>query len=334
MTPGADETLAPTRRDAMKHPMLAQPQTSDITGNPGQAWDAAMRQGDFRAAWAVSDAVLAARDPATRDDPRLPYHERWVWDGRPFDGQRVLVRCYHGLGDTLQFCRFLPALRARAGHVTLEAQAELVPLLSALPGIDRLHPFDPSHPLPPSECGIEIMELCHALRQEPGTAPYLHAEPLGPGGLGLCWAAGGWDAARSLDAALLRPLARPGLVSLQRGAAACQATMLGATDPLHGSMDILQVARLIAGLDAVVTVDTMVAHLAGALGRPTFVLLKHMPDWRWGEPCPWYALARTIRQPSPGDWRGAVAQLLPILSRTGLVGLNGNSGGDRRFVGP
>lgn len=339
----------PMRRDAMKQSMLAQRRIADINENPGQeharAWNAAMRAGDFGAAWAVSDAVLATRDPATRDDPRQAYHERWVWDGRPFDGRRVVVRCYHGLGDTLQFCRFLPALRARAAHVTLEVQPELLPLLRAnldsLGGIDRLHPFDPAHPLPQAECDIEVMELCHALRQVPGALPYLHADPLpdAPSGLGLCWAASGWDTERNLDATVLRPLADVApIISLQRGTATAGAAVLGATDPLHGSMDVVQTARLIAGLNAVVTVDTMAAHLAGALGRPTFVLLKHTPDWRWSEQCPpsctssctssctpsctWYASVRTVRQPSPGDWPGAVARLRPMIVGT-LAGTGG-----------
>ena len=126
-----------------------------------------MRAGAFGDAFAVSDEVLAARDPATRDDPAAPYHVRWVWDGRPFDGRRVLVRCYHGLGDTLQFARYLAPLRRRAAHVTLEVQAPLLTLLGGMPGVDALVGFDPARPLPPSECDIEIMELAHALRLAP-----------------------------------------------------------------------------------------------------------------------------------------------------------------------
>ena len=95
-------------------------------------WTAAMRRGDHRAAWDIMAAAHSARDPATRDDPNLPYHLRWVWDGRPFDGRRVLVRCYHGLGDTVQFARFLPHLRARAAEVTVEMQPRLLPLFAGL----------------------------------------------------------------------------------------------------------------------------------------------------------------------------------------------------------
>ena len=106
---------------------------------------AAMRRGDFAAAHAVSDGVLASRDPRRRDDPSLPYHRRWVWDGRPVEGADVLIRCYHGLGDTLQFARFIPGLVRRAASVAVEAPPALLPLLAGLGGV-RLIPFDPAIP--------------------------------------------------------------------------------------------------------------------------------------------------------------------------------------------
>src|SRR3954454_12010069 len=99
--------------DDTEQGVLAQHRPAHRCENPGELWSEAMRAGDFDTAWAVSDRVLAERDPATRDDPRLPYHLRWVWDGRRFDDRDVLVRCYHGLGDTIQFCRYLAPLRAR-----------------------------------------------------------------------------------------------------------------------------------------------------------------------------------------------------------------------------
>ena len=275
-----------------------------------------MRLGDFRAAFRHSDAVLRGRDPAGRDDPALPYHLRWVWDGRPFRGRDVVVRCYHGLGDTLQFSRFLPALGRVAGRVTVEVQAELAELLRPVEGVDRWHPFDPANPLPPGECDLEIMELAHALRQEPDPAPYLRAPPLAEaaGYVGFCWAGGDWDRERSLPAEALRPvLDLPGLraVSLQRGMAA---GLLPLPDPLGGSMDVARLAGLLAGLRAVVTVDTMVAHLAGALGCPVFLLLKHDPDWRWGAEGAWYRGVRSFRQERPGEWGGAVRRLAGTLA--------------------
>ncbi len=272
-----------------------------------------MRREDWRAAWAIATAVLAARDPATRDDPARPYHERWVWDGQDLSGRAVVVRCYHGLGDTLQFVRFLPALRARAAHVTLEVQPELCALLDSVAGADRVVPFDPAAPIP-AEHDIEVMELQHALRAVPDGAPYLSvpSTPASGAAVGVCWQAGGWDPARSIPLAALRPALPDGAVSLQRGAA-------GLPDPLDGSMDVLATAGLVASLPRVVTVDSMVAHLAGALGRPVELLLKADADWRWGgaNRTAWYSATRLHRQRAPGDWTAPVASLAAALRAAG-----------------
>ena len=272
-----------------------------------------MLREDFPAARSIADAVLASRDPRDRDNPALPYHERWVWDGRNLAGRHVLVRCYHGLGDTVQFARFLPALRARAAHVTLEAQPELLRVLATFQGVDRLVPFDPAAPtVAPDD--IEIMELQHALGALPGGNPYLHVAPApAPGATtGLCWQAGGWDPDRSIPLACLRPVLPPGTVSLQRGAS-------GLPDPLDGSMDVLATAALIASLDRIVTVDTMVAHLAGALGRPVHLLLKADADWRWGRAhrTTWYRRTTIHRQQRPGDWTAALDSLAAALRADG-----------------
>lgn len=309
------------------------------TGEPdinasGPLWIAAMQRGDWDSAFAVNDAVLAARDPGTRDDPGLPYHQRWVWDGTDPAGRDVVVRCYHGLGDTIQFARYLPALAARARRVTVEMQPELIPLFAGLPV--RLLPFDPAAPIPAADSAIEIMELAHALRLPPDTValPELRvpAEAVaqartryGRGALGLCWGAGDWDGERSVPleklARALAPDAR--LVSLQRGPAAAQAGLPGAPgflNPDDTSMSIARTAATILALDGVVCVDTMVAHLAGTLGRRTIVLLKHDADWRWmadRADSPWYPAATLIRQERPRDWGSAVETLRAALSRPG-----------------
>jgi hypothetical protein len=294
--------------------------------NTAAAWRRAMHRGDYAAAWMINDAVLAARDPATRDDPRLPYHLRWVWDGRRFDGRNVLVRCYHGLGDTLLFARYLPALARRAASVTVEAQPDLLPVLAGLsrakgpsrpvPSASsiRFVPFAPDAPLKPLDCDIEIMELPHALRLPPEAmpVPYLHipAAPSAPGTVGLCWRAGGggWDPTRALPEALLRPVTSMRLcVSLQPGP-----TSLAVRNPEGCPAALEDTAALIGGLDLVITVDTMVAHLAGALGQSTWLLLKHDADWRWMEgrlDSPWYASMRLYRQTAPGDWQSVVARV-------------------------
>lgn len=278
-----------------------------------------MRRGDYASAFAFSDSQLQARDPATRNDPHLPYHMRWVWDGRDLTGRDVLVRCYHGLGDTLQFCRFLPELGARAAFVTVEVQPELLPLLACLPGVARWIAFDPARPLPPRDVDVEIMELSHALRLTPLDVPppCLRVAPLriAPGRpIGVCWRAGGWEPSRSVPATeLLDAARRPAthFVSLQRGPAAHEAD--GAcVNPGDTSTDIARTARLIAGAFRVVTVDTMVAHLAGTLGVPTWLLLKARADWRWtesGVASAWYPPMRLFRQDFEDDWAAPLAAM-------------------------
>ena len=275
------------------------------------AWQAAMRRDDFASAWAISRAVREAADPAACDDPALPYHRRWVWDGTPVDGREVLVRCYHGLGDTLQFARFLPALTARAASVTVEAQASLVPLLRGVAEGARVVPFDPAHPLPRTECTLEITDVSAALELPPSAAdaPYLRADatPLPSGTIGLCHRAGDWDDDRSLPAGLLAPLCRraPAVTLVAEPSA------LPVLNPEGCPFDMVATARLVAGCALVVTVDTMIAHLAGALGRPTWLLLKADPDWRWSrgrETC-WYPTMRLYHQPAFGDWPAVIAEV-------------------------
>jgi hypothetical protein len=267
---------------------------------------AAARAGDHEAAWHIADHVQKTRDPARRDDPTLPYHLRWVWDGRPYTNRDVLVRCYHGLGDTIQFARFLPALAAAARIVTLEAQPELLPLLAQLPV--RLTPFNQAAPSPPAECDLEIMELSHALRLPPEAAPppYLHAKPTPTNATGLCSQAGGWDPARSIPTHLLTPVLTRPLIALHPRPAPPPFL-----NPQGCPPGIAQTAALLAGLTHIITVDTMLAHLAGALNRPAWLLLKHNADWRWGhhQTTPWYPSLRILRQPSPGDWPSVIAEL-------------------------
>lgn len=270
------------------------------------AWIAAMRRGDHATAWSINDAVLGARDPADRDNPLLPYHLRWVWDGGSFLNRDVLVRCYHGLGDTLQFARYLPLIGRPAASLTVEVQPELLSLLASIPGPDRLIPFDPANPAPAAECDFEIMELAHALRLPPDTGPFplLRVIPtrLPSGTIGVCWRAGEWDPDRSIDPEMLANLTSRPCISLLPGM----------------TRDITETAALISGLELVITVDTMIAHLAGALNKPVWVLLKHDADWRWmsdREDSPWYPSMRLYRQRNPGDWAPVIASVAADLAR-------------------
>lgn len=283
-------------------------------------WFAHMRRGDFAAAWRVSDAIL--RRHAGVPCWHLPRHEQYVWDGTPLDGKRVLIRCYHGLGDTLQFIRYAPAVKAAAAEVTVWAQPALIPLLRTARGIDRLVPLHDGACTAEYDVDVEVMELSHVFRSTIGTlpreVPYLHAEPAplerdGRLQVGIVWKAGEWDERRSVPFPLLAPLADVEGVRLhvlQRGAglAECDAGF-GA---LSGSDDVLECARVMRALDLVVTVDSMPAHLAGALGVPVWTLLHADPDWRWmddRDDSPWYPTMRLFRQPSPGAWAPVIARI-------------------------
>ncbi len=269
-----------------------------------------MREERYEDAWAIEGAVLAARDPTTRDDPALPYHQRWLWDGSAVDDRDVLVRCYHGLGDTLQFARFLPVLAQRARSVTVEAPARLHALLR-FPGV-ALADFDVACPLPPSACDIEITELSTALRCTPRdvSVPYMDVAPapLPEDAVGLCWQAGDWDADRWVPPALLEPIAsRHRCLSLVSAS-----TTLPVINPEGCPFDLPATAALVAGCALVITVDTMIAHLAGALGRPTWLLLKAAPDWRWNparRDSAWYPHTRLYAQPTAGDWHTPLATI-------------------------
>ena len=275
-------------------------------------WLSTIRNGDHERAWELSERQRQQATEAgqTRDDPGLPYHLRWVWDGRSFERREVLVRCYHGLGDTIQFLRFLPDLRRRAASVTLEIQPRLIPLLGDAPPADRVVPFDADRPHPPAECDIEIMELSLALRARPADfpPPYLRAAPaeLPPQTVGICTQAGDWDPARSVSSEMLVRLCEGReCVALDPSPSA-----LPVRNPKGCPFDMLETARLVAGASLVVTVDTMIAHLAGALGIPTWLLLKHEPDWRWTPHLgrsEWYPSMRLYAQSSPGDWGGVLA---------------------------
>ena len=227
----------------------------------------------------------------------------------------MLVRCYHGLGDTVQFARFLPHLRARAAEVTVEMQPRLLPLFAGHPGIDRLVPFDVARPLKPHDCDIEIMELPFALRLTPAAAPPLplavRPADLPPGTLALCWQAGDWDPSRSIPEALMAPVCRAPAISL-----VAAPTALPVLDPEGCPMDMGRTAALVAGASRVITVDTLIAHLAGTLGRPTWLLLKDGADWRWpgeGERTPWYPSVRIFRQHRAGDWAEVIARVAGAL---------------------
>ncbi|HEX8251952.1 MAG TPA: hypothetical protein VF846_02300, partial [Thermoanaerobaculia bacterium] len=280
-------------------------------------WFTHMRRGDFAAAWTISDEVLASR--AGVPSWHLEREYQWIWDGTPLADRRVLIRCYHGLGDTIQFARFFPLVNAMAKECTVWAQPSLIPLLQTMRGIGRLLPLHDGTPEVEYDVDVESMELAHLFRTTvdtiPSEVPYLHVDADRQAALsrrfnvGVVWRAGDWGPQRSIPIdtlARLFDVPNVAFYSLQRGERDPRLlTLAGVDEPLS-------TARVMRALDLVITVDTMTAHLAGALGVPVFTLLAHEHDWRWMDErrdSPWYPTMRLFRQPRAGDWESVVEEV-------------------------
>jgi hypothetical protein len=292
-------------------------------------WWAHMLRGDFAGAWQISDAVLKARRGTSCR--HLPRHEQYIWDGTPVDGRRVLVRCYHGLGDTIQFARYAPMLTAVARDVTFWAQPPLIPLLATIGGMGALVPLNDRVPECDYDVDVEIMELPHVFRTTletiPADVPYLHVEALGTSEdrmrVGIFWRVGDWDDRRAIPTSLLPLLADvPGvhlyMVRRDREAAGDAAPVRELPYP----DDVFHTARMMRSLDLVITADSMPAHLAGALGIPAWTLLHSEPDWRWMEgrdDSPWYPTMRLFRQRRSGDWDEVVERVARELRQVARI---------------
>ncbi|WP_407168686.1 hypothetical protein [Bradyrhizobium sp. ORS 111] len=266
-----------------------------------------------------------------------------IWHGEDLRCKRVLVRCYHGLGDTIQFVRFIPALRSLARGVTVWCQPELLEIVERIEGVDRAIALHEGAPATEFDVDIEIMEIPHAIRAGRDListqVPYLslpseRGNPIAKSdqklAIGLVWEVGDWDKRRSIPAGLLRRLAVENvtLYSLQRGVDASMAAGIGARD--ISAQDIVVLGHTIAQMDIVVCVDSMVAHLAGALGFETWVLLHADCDWRWpltGERSIWYPTLRLFHQLRPGDWATVVEEVRSaLLGRIALRDICGKDG--------
>jgi hypothetical protein len=295
-------------------------------GDAGEEWMSLMRQGAFEAAWRVSDAGLAT---IGEDEWQRPRHEQRIWRGARLDRRNVLVRCYHGLGDTIQFVRYLPMVCRRARSVTLWVQPALIPLLSWTPGLGQLSPLHDGVPDAAFDVDVEIMELPHVFRTTPDTVPsqvpYLRApvERELPAlahddrrlTVGLAWRAGTWDPRRSIELASWAPLFDSSdvrVIPLHDRLPSEE----GAFRDRQPPRPLDRFAALITECDVVVTVDTMAAHLAGALAVPTCLLLHAEADWRWMTgrvDSPWYPTLRLYRQRRPGEWAPVIAAVIDEL---------------------
>ena len=276
--------------------------------------------------------------------PLMPPTTQPRWDGTPFADATLLLIADQGFGDVIHFSRYLPWAAQRCPDIAIACDPAMKPLLKQI--CPAAHVFSEWHECPPFRAFRALSGLPgpHGTTPEtmPGRAPYLRADParavawkhrldaLLPARsrrVGIVWAgrpAHSNDRWRSASLAAFAPLAAvPGvaLVSLQKGPAAAQAGQYFGSAPLINlgaeitSFD--DTMAILDGLDTLVTVDTSVGHLAGAMGRPVLLLLAHAPDWRWlldRTDTPWYPSVRLIRQTVSGVWSGPVEQAAALLA--------------------
>jgi hypothetical protein len=295
-------------------------------------WIDAQRSADLERAWELSDRSLREHCESGAIKHTGERHFQRIWRGEDLSDKRVLVRCYHGLGDTVQFIRFARPLHQIAREVLVWAQPDLVALLRKVDGIDQVFPLHDGTPDFDYDVDIEVMELAHALRVSrelvSSTVPYFPRDVSGQRkpasaqssiSIGLVWEVGNWDRRRCVPPQMLRSLhAVPGvrLFSLQQGPGRAMAARIPADDIAVPDLETL--ATTILSLDLVLTVDTMVAHLAGALGAPVWTMLHADCDWRWpttGRRSIWYPTMKLFHQQTGGDWTKVVEDIADELRR-------------------
>jgi hypothetical protein len=287
-------------------------------------WKCWMLSGRFERAWMESEAIGRRGAP----DPHR------FWDGQPFTGKRVMLRCLHGLGDAIQFVRYTRLLRRETRSLTVQTHPQLVSLFHGLDSVDHVITWEQAEPHWDQQ--IELMELPRAfgatLCSVPADVPYLRVdsgrlersrEALGHTAfpkIGVLWESSNWDPARCVPLSEFGALFQlPGFsfYGLQQGPLPVQLQNV-VHDTFDHSGDVVDTAANICNLDLVITVDTMVAHLAGALGAPVWTLLPFRADWRWmldRPDSPWYPTMRLFRQPSSGDWGSVIKMVARALER-------------------
>lgn len=280
-------------------------------------WQIAMLRGDFESAWKESDAVR------TRSA-----HPESFWTGENIDDRRVIVRCLHGFGDAVQMLRYAPQLAARAGNVVYEVAPRMLPLVRCFKDVSNAITWEDASP--EWDLQIEVMELPQLFRTTiselplaknylnlPESSLQLAADSLGPRRrprVGLVWTCGDWNPSRNVP-----PHEFAGLAALdvefwnlepQSSTKDCFGLQMRDARPFTDGL--LPLAATIANLDLVIAPDTLATHLAGALGKPAFVMLQYAADWRWmveRDDSPWYPSLHLFRQPAPGDWLSVIESI-------------------------
>jgi tetratricopeptide (TPR) repeat protein len=295
-------------------------------------------QGDYPKAWPDYESRWMIPGFSARhvDRPR--------WDGSPLRGRTILLYAEQGLGDTLQFIRYARLVKERAGVVLFECQPALTSLLEGVAGVDQLLAIGAA--LPPYDVQVPLLSLPGifgtSVANIPARVPYVRAAPalvetwrtelekLGGFKIGVAWQGNPnhqGDRHRSFPLARFEDLARVEgvrLVSLQKGpgteqllSLAGRFPILDLNDRLDAAGAFLDTAAIMVNLDLVITVDSAVAHLAGALGVPVWVVLPFDPDWRWlldRSDSPWYPTMKLFRQKCMGDWREVFEQIAAEVS--------------------
>jgi len=305
-------------------------------GNADVHWNCALallRAGKLREGW----EELEWRWQASAFPSRQRHAAVWRWDGSELAGRRLLLWAEQGLGDTIQFVRYASLLSRPGARIVLECAPELERLMRSLSGIESIVTREGS----PGEVDVQLPLLSvprlfgTTTRSIPAAIPYLapeagdrerwRAELAGGEGLrvGLAWAGSPThadDRNRSIAPELLEPLLElPGVrwFSLQVGARAGHAPRGPLTDLAPRLVDFAETAAVIANLDLVLSVDTAVAHLAGAIGAPVWTLLPYVPDWRWmldRDDSPWYPTMRLFRQQHRGEWQPVIERVAAELT--------------------
>ena len=295
----------------------------------------ALIQGDFANGWKGMEwrwqcrRALQFRQPIAQPQ----------WDGRNLDGQTLLLHAEQGYGDNIQFVRYATLAAGRGGRVIIECQRELQRLFQSLEGVAAVIAI--GDPLPAFQFHCPMVSLPFAfgttLETVPSRVPYLHPDaadaaqwrsrlsPIDGQRIGLAWAGNPLhrnDRNRSRRLEQFAPLAKISgtqFFSLQKGDPGQQvpSAPFPIIDHTSDLKDFAATAALIANLDLVITVDTAVAHLAGALGKPVWTLLPHMPEWRWmtgRADSPWYPTMQLFRQSSKGNWNSVIESVVHRLA--------------------
>ncbi len=306
------------------------PEAPEFAFNQGLAH---LGMGNFELGWPGYEARWHV--PALNPDP--PKLAQPMWDGQSdIAGKTILLHAEQGLGDSILFSRFIAPIIDKGARVILAVQPALIPLFNLIPGVAQVLPVTgtlPDFDLHVPFCSLPMV-FKTTLHNIPSKVPYLNAPAESPTlanldqshgpHIGICWTGNPknpTDHKRSIPLAIFqRALQIPGVhfISLQQNlrpgddAILSQFSNIDLTS-LHQGKTLADTASLISKLDLVITVDTAIAHLAGALGRPVWILLRFNPYWVWlrhRTDSPWYPTARLFRQPRPGDWPSTLENLL------------------------